>query len=82
MKTLFTIDEAYNAAGGKLDDELLDALDTILNRWKEKGYKVEEIKMIVLDTLDSIISELILTKSLKHSENMRELQKALDSVSA
>ena len=72
MKSLFNKYEAYNPAGGQVNDEIQKALDPIFKKWSDKGYKVNDIESIAFDNV-SITSAIIrMKKSMRMVKQERE----------
>jgi len=64
-KPLFNKYEAYTKEGGKVSDEIREALDPIIKKWADKGYRVKDIESIALDNISMSGCVERMTRSMK-----------------
>jgi len=63
MKSLFNKYEAYNTHGNKVSNEMQQALEPIIEKWANKGYKITDIESIAVGNVITIGCILRLKKS-------------------
>lgn len=72
MKSLFNKYEAYNTNGGKVSDEMREALEPIFERWAKEGYKVVDIESIAVDNVTMIGCLIRMERSMEMVNQERE----------
>ena len=65
MRSLFNKYEAYNTHGNKVSSEIQKALEPIIEKWVNKGYRITDIESIAISNASVISCILRLEKSMR-----------------
>ena len=65
MKSLFNKYEAYNTHGNEVSNEMQQALEPIIEKWANRGYKITDIESIAVGNVITIGCILRLKKSIR-----------------
>ena len=71
MKSLYTREEIYNEAGIKVSNEIQEAIEPILRKWADKGYRTSDIENIAIQDITYLTALIRLKVRIKKRKKGR-----------
>ncbi len=73
-KSLFNKYEAYTDIGRKVSDELQKAIDPIIKKWADKGYSINGIESIAIDSIAMVANIERMERSIKMRKEKHKVE--------